>query len=213
MKVMKKIKFLGMLVVAMVMSVQVMNAQETPKGPRKDMKMTPEKMAEFQANRLSNELGLDDATSAKFVEVYKKYMKALGDVHMEFVNKFKKANAEAAKKGDNMKPEFKPLTDAQVDQMMKDRFAISRKTLEVREKYYDEFRKFLSPKQVQKVYDQGFMNRGKFHDEMNRRQGVKHRPMWASTGGAGIACITGSPHRTSRSRHRSGCTSLFRAPS
>lgn len=175
MKVMKKIKFLGMLVVAMVMSVQVMNAQETPKGPRKDMKMTPEKMAEFQANRLSNELGLDDATSAKFVEVYKKYMKALGDVHMEFVNKFKKANAEAAKKGDNMKPEFKPLTDAQVDQMMKDRFAISRKTLEVREKYYDEFRKFLSPKQVQKVYDQGFMNRGKFHDEMNRRQGVKQK--------------------------------------
>ena len=48
MKVMKKIKFLGMLVVAMVMSVQVMNAQETPKGPRKDMKMTPEKWRSFK---------------------------------------------------------------------------------------------------------------------------------------------------------------------
>ena len=173
MKVMKKIKFLGILVVAMVMSVQVVNAQETPKGPRKDMKMIPEKMAEFQANRLSNELGLDDATSAKFVEVYKKYMKALGEVHMEFANKFKKDKANAPKDGENKKPEFKPLTDAQVDQMMKDRFAISRKTLDVREKYYDEFRKFLSPKQVQKVYDQGFMNRGKFQNEMNRRQGMK----------------------------------------
>ena len=184
MKVMKKIKFLGMLVVAMVMSVQVVNAQETPKGPRKDMKMTPEKMAEFQANRLSNELGLDDVTSAKFVEVYKKYMKALGEVHMEFANKFKKDKANAPKDGENKKPEFKPLTDAQVDQMMKDRFAISRKTLDVREKYYDEFRKFLSPKQVQKVYDQRFMNRGKFQNEMNRRQGMKkpggnahHTPM------------------------------------
>ncbi|MBP3669236.1 MAG: hypothetical protein J6J26_06700 [Bacteroides sp.] len=171
---MKKIKFLGMLVVAMVMSVQVMNAQEAPKGPHKGMKMTPEKMAEFQANRLSNELGLDDATSAKFVEVYQKYMKALGEVHMEFANKFKKANAEITKEGNIMKPGFKSLTDAQVDQMMKDRFAISRKTLDVREKYYDEFRKFLSPKQVQKIYDEGFMNRGKFQNEMNRRKGMKH---------------------------------------
>ena len=171
---MNNIKFLGMLVVAMVMSVQVMNAQEAPKGPHKGMKMTPEKMAEFQANRLSNELGLDDATSAKFVEVYQKYMKALGEVHMEFANKFKKANAEITKEGNIMKPGFKSLTDAQVDQMMKDRFAISRKTLDVREKYYDEFRKFLSPKQVQKIYDEGFMNRGKFQNEMNRRKGMKH---------------------------------------
>lgn len=171
---MKKIKFLGMLVVAMVMGVQVINAQEAPKGPHKGMKMTPEKMAEFQANRLSNELGLDDATSAKFVEVYQKYMKALGEVHMEFANKFKKANAEITKEGNIMKPGFKSLTDAQVDQMMKDRFAISRKTLDVREKYYDEFRKFLSPKQVQKIYDEGFMNRGKFQNEMNRRKGMKH---------------------------------------
>ena len=60
--------------------------------------------------------------------------------------------------------------------MMKDRFAISRKTLDVREKYYDEFRKFLSAKQVQKIYDQGFMNRGKFQKEINRRQGMK-RPI------------------------------------
>ena len=171
---MKKIMFLGMLVVAMVMGVQVINAQEAPKGPHKGMKMTPEKMAEFQANRLSNELGLDDATSAKFVEVYQKYMKALGEVHMEFANKFKKANAEITKEGNIMKPGFKSLTDAQVDQMMKDRFAISRKTLDVREKYYDEFRKFLSPKQVQKIYDEGFMNRGKFQNEMNRRKGMKH---------------------------------------
>ena len=108
------------------MSVHVVNALETPNGPRKDKKMIPEKMAEFQANRLSNELGLDDATSAKFVEVYKKYMKALGEVHMEFANKFKKDKANAPKDGENKKPEFKPLTDAQVDQMMKERFAISR---------------------------------------------------------------------------------------
>ena len=45
--------------------------------------------------------------------------------------------------------------------------------LDIREKYYDEFRKFLTPKQVQKVYEQGQKNKGKFHKEMNRRAGMK----------------------------------------
>ena len=54
-----------------------------------------------------------------------------------------------------------------------ERFAQGRKMLDIREKYYDEFRKFLSPKQVQKVYNQGMKNRGKFHKEMNRRAGMK----------------------------------------
>ena len=64
-------------------------------------------------------------------------------------------------------------TDAEVDKMMRERFAVSRKMLDVREKYYDEFRKFLTPKQVQKIFDKGQMNRGKFHKEMNRRAGMK----------------------------------------
>ena len=64
-------------------------------------------------------------------------------------------------------------TDEQVDKMMRDRFKQSRKMLDIREKYYDEFRKFLSPKQVEKVYNQGMMNQGKFHKEMNRREGMR----------------------------------------
>ena len=38
---------------------------------------------------------------------------------------------------------------------------------------YDQFRKFLSPKQVQKVYEQGMKNQDRFHKEMNRRAGMK----------------------------------------
>jgi hypothetical protein len=60
-------------------------------------------------------------------------------------------------------------TDEQVDKMMRNRFKQSRKMLDIREKYYDEFRKFLSPKQVQKVFDKGMMNPGMFNREMNRR--------------------------------------------
>ncbi|MBQ8521450.1 MAG: DUF3826 domain-containing protein [Bacteroides sp.] len=165
---MRKIKYV-MLVAALVMGVQVMNAQKENEGLKKVKRITAEKMAEMQANRIISELGLDDAKAAKFTEVYTKYMEELDKVRKDGRD-FKKGES---KEGEQVKPERKMPTDAEVDKMMKDRFAQSRKTLDIREKYYDEFRKFLSPKQVQKIFDQGEMNRGKFRKELNRRQGMK----------------------------------------
>ena len=64
-------------------------------------------------------------------------------------------------------------TDAEVEQAIKARFAQSRKILDVREKYYNEFRKFLSPKQIQKMYNMEKHNGDKFRKEMRKRQGMK----------------------------------------
>lgn len=72
----------------------------------------------------------------------------------------------------------KPLpTDAEVEQAIKARFAQSRKILDVREKYYNEFRKFLSPKQIQKMYNMEKHNGDKFRKEMRKRQGMKNSMM------------------------------------
>lgn len=156
-----------MLLVACFMGMQVMNAQHHDKSKHPGRKrMTIEQMTDMQAKRIIGELGLDDKTAAKFTDVYRKYMKEMDDLR---------------KKNLPQKPQVKPKdgkmppmpTDAEVDKMMRNRFKQSREMLDIREKYYDEFRKFLSPKQVQKVYDQGNMNRGKFHKEMNRRAGMK----------------------------------------
>ena len=111
-------------------------------------------------------MGLDDATAAKFTDVYKKYMNEINDLRKKDTPKVKKENKDEGKAPKNM-------TDADIDKMMKDRFMQSRKMLDIREKYYHEFRKFLSPKQVQKVYNQGQMNHGRFNQEMNRRAGMK----------------------------------------
>ena len=165
---MMKTKYFFVLVAAFVMGTQVMNAQrhEQGKRPQGHRRMTIEQMTEMQANKIIGELGLDDKTAAKFTDVYKKYMMELNDLR---------------KKNMPKKPDMKPEdgkapampTDAEVDKMMRNRFKQSRETLDIREKYYDEFRKFLSPKQVQKIYDQGQMNQGKFFKEMNRRAGMK----------------------------------------
>ena len=164
-----KTKYFFVLLVAVLMGTQVMNAQNEPdkkSDKRMRPRMTMEQVADKQAAKIVTDLGLDDKTASKFTEVYKKYMKELDDVRKEF--------PLYGVKGMKAKAQASIPTDEEVDKMMRDRFKQSRKMLELREKYYDEFRKFLSPKQVQKVYDHGQMNRNLFHKEMNRRAGMKH---------------------------------------
>lgn len=166
-----------MLMVACFLGVQVMNAQNEQgknQGKRNHKRMTMEQMVDMQSNKLIGELGLDDKTAAKFKDVYKKYMTEMNDLRKKDFPK-----KEGVKSDDKKIPAVP--TDAEVDKMMRERFEQSRKMLDIREKYYDEFRKFLSPKQVQKIYEQGKMDFGKFHKEMNRRAGMKrpqgNRPM------------------------------------
>ena len=158
-----KTKYFWMLVVAFMMGTQVINAQANkPKGKREHKRPTMEQIIQMQSQRIVDELGLDDKTAAKFAEVYKKYMKEMDDLRKQYMpvkSDFKKD-----------KPSMpKSLTDAEVDKMMRNRFTQARKMLDIREKYYNEFRKFLSAKQVQKVFDKGMDNHGRFRKEMNRR--------------------------------------------
>ena len=158
-----KTKYFWMLVVAFMMGTQVINAQaDKPKGKREHKRPTMEQIIQMQSQRIVDELGLDDKTAAKFAEVYKKYMKEMDDLRKQYMpvkSDFKKD-----------KPSMpKSFTDAEVDKMMRNRFAQARKMLDIREKYYDEFRKLLSAKQVQKVFDKGMDNHGRFRKEMNRR--------------------------------------------
>jgi hypothetical protein len=161
-----KTKYFWMLVVAFVMGTQVMNAQANkPKEKKEHKRPTMEQISEMQSRRIVDELGLDDKTANKFTEVYKKYMKEMNDLRLK--NMPKKSDM---KKDEPNKP--KSFTDAEVDKMMRNRFTQARKMLDIREKYYNEFRKFLSAKQVQKVFDKGMDNHGRFRKEMNRRSGT-----------------------------------------
>ena len=169
-----KTKYLVMMVVAVLMGTQVMNAQDSKEQVerRGRKRMTMEQMVNMQANKIIGDLGLDDKTAAKFKDVYAKYMKEMNDLRKEGMDFRMRGRTE---KGDTLaKMKIQMPTDDEVDKMMRDKFKVGRKMLDLREKYYDEFRKFLSPKQVQKVYDQGQENHGKFHKEMNRRAGMKH---------------------------------------
>ena len=115
--------------------------------------LTPEEKAQRQAVKLEQRslhlaatLALDDAATVKFVDVYKRYTHDMSAVRKQFkMHRPKKANVAAGQPREE-------LTDAQVEENIRARFAMSRAIIDVRETYYTEFRTFMNPKQIQKLY-------------------------------------------------------------
>ncbi len=95
-----------------------------------------EQLAELQARHIAGTLALDDATAKKFVDAYRDYQQEVW-------------NSCASMR----KKENQSLTDAEIEKNIKERFARSRKLIDIREKYYGVYRDFLSPKQIQRVYE------------------------------------------------------------
>lgn len=144
-----------MLLMIAVLSVNVsLFAQDNNK--RRNDKPTKEQRVEMQVKRMSSNLMLNDAQSAKFAVEYKKYLDDMAALRMP-----------RPEKKDSLK---KSLTDAEQIKMMKDRFANQHKMINLKEKYYNEFCKFLTPAQAQKAIST--MKQGKKgHGKMQFRDG------------------------------------------
>ena len=126
----------------------------------------------MQCNQVVKALLLDDATAAKFTPVYMQYLKELSESRISNSRKLKAKETATPENVQKTEPKSIP-TDAEVEKAIKDRFAQSRKILDIREKYYNEFRKFLSPKQIQKMYNMEKRIGDKMRKEMGKRQGMK----------------------------------------
>ena len=160
-----KTKFIYVILAVLLMGSQMTLSAQNTDNKEKKQRPTPEQMVQMQTNQMVKILMLDDATAAKFTPVYEKYLKDLSECRM--MNRRERPrnnNAEAT-------PATKPvLTDAEIEKQIKDQFAQSRKILDVREKYYDEFRKILSPKQIMKIYRTEQNNANKLKKEFDRRK-------------------------------------------
>ena len=136
---MKKIlKTLALATLALALCTNIY-AQEQKPAPKKP-KMTPEQMATIQAKDIAMNLGFDDATTEKFVKTFCDYRAEIRTAN--------KAKQEAAPKISR-----KDMTEQQVEEQIKMQFTTSRKIVDIREKYYGEFRKYLNPRQIQRVYE------------------------------------------------------------
>ena len=129
---MKKILGILMMVVAMMTVSTSVFAQ----APNQKQRLSREQLAEKQAQYIAHDLGLDDMTCSKFIDTYTQCQKevwALGP------------------RPHHKKGEVK--TDAQTEQEIKQRFEMSEKILNIRQKYYKKYSQFLSQQQIQRVYE------------------------------------------------------------
>ena len=98
----------------------------------KHQRMSREQLAEKQAKHVAQELAFDEATTQQFVETFCAYQQevwALGP-----------------------RPQNEPSNDEEAEQAIKERFERSQQILDLRQKYYEEYSKFLTQKQIQQVY-------------------------------------------------------------
>ena len=151
-------KMISMMVIAIAMLFSSTAVQAQTEQSKKQ-RISREELAEKQARHIAHDLALDDATTQKYVATYCAYQKevwALGP-------RVKRHQSENA-------------TEAEAEQANKARMEQSQKILDLREKYYKEYSKFLTQKQIERAYEleQQVMRRLVRH----HRQGagaMKHR--------------------------------------
>ena len=136
---MKRIIRMLFLAVAMAALCGTANAQKSEK-----QRMSREQLAEVQARHIARQLAFDDKTTAKFVDTYTRCQKEIWTLAPR--NKDRRGTAK---------------TDAETEKAMKERFERSQKLLDIRKKYHEEYGKFLTPRQIQRVYtiEKNMMNR------------------------------------------------------
>lgn len=125
--------------------------QRDNKGPKGEMapkgeKPSAEQMAERKANKMAEQLLLDDKTSAKFVPLYQQYL-----TELQALKPAKKQPAEKPEAGKAPKVK-KNKTEQEIADKIKANFERQHKTLDIKEKYYKEFSKVLNQKQISKMY-------------------------------------------------------------
>ena len=152
-------------------SQMTLSAQNTDNKEKKQ-RPTQQQMMQMQVDQMVKTLMLDEATAAKFTPVYEKYLKDLRECRM-MNHKPRTEKAKTQSTDANAKKERPSMTDDEIATMLRNQFTQSRKMLDVPEKYYNEFSKILSQKQILKIYQQEKMNANKFRKEFDRRKGQK----------------------------------------
>jgi len=128
-------------------SAQTSNDREQANNER----LSREQMAERQARRIADQMAFDDATTTKFVNTYMAYRKEMWA--LEKVEKKREGYSEA-----------------EARQAIQEQFDRSQKLLDIKKKYYKEYSKFLTQKQIKRVYE---MDKADTHRKGNIRIGGK----------------------------------------
>lgn len=125
-------KIIRTLLLAVMMTACCVTTNAQDKGKQR---ISREQLAETQARHIAQQLAFDDETTAKFVDTYSRCQKEVWSLAPR-----KRVGKGASK------------NDRETEETIEERFDRSQKLLDIRKKYYKEYSKFLTPKQIQRVY-------------------------------------------------------------
>ena len=148
MKSLMKINLVALMVIAFCTIGMAQNEKQ---------RMSREQLAEKQAKHIAQELSFDEATTQRFIETYCA------------------CQQEVWALGPRQKAET--VTEEEAEQVIKERLERSRAVLDLREKYYEEYSKFLTQKQILRVYEleHQSMDRLHKHREHNQKGHERHQ--------------------------------------
>ena len=115
---------LWLVAALMLMGTTTISAQNNQR-----QRLTREELADKQARHIAQTMAFDEATTKQFVETYTACLKGAR----------KQANAQQQ-------------TEAEAKQDIARQFERSEKLLQIRQKYYAEYSKFLTQNQIKRVY-------------------------------------------------------------
>ena len=127
---MKKLLSIMFMAVAML----TFSISTSAQAPTKKQRISREQLAEKQAQHIAYDLALDEKTKSQFIDTYTQCQKeiwALGP-------------RPRRNRGGS---------EAQTEQQIKQRFEMSEKILNIRQKYYQKYSQFLTQQQIQRVYE------------------------------------------------------------
>lgn len=124
------------IAILMIASVASTFAQQASTQRRNHkQRISREQLAEVEAKHIAQELAFDEATTEKFVETYCNYQKEIWVL------------------GPRQRPNRQGTSEQENEERIKQRFAMSEKILNIRQKYYNKYSKFLTQAQIEKVYE------------------------------------------------------------
>lgn len=146
---MKKFKFFLVFVFCTIFTLAV-DAQNVD-----SQRFSREQMIEAQAKNIAASLALDDKVYNKFITTYVNYKKELWAIAPRRDRKHHRPSD----------------TESDAAQKMQQRFEQSQKVLDIREKYYREFSKFMTQKQIEQMYEKEKKIMQRLRERHNRRPG------------------------------------------
>lgn len=107
-------------------------------GQDKDSSPKKEQHDSEHAAHMASVLGLDASTSERFSQLYRQFLAEM---------------REARRQHPRIKGDKDHLTDAEVRTNIERQFDLAQATLDVRRKYYQEWVKILTPRQIERLYN------------------------------------------------------------